>query len=163
MHRLLNRHSAPPMAVALLALSIALGGSALAAGGTKVNANTFAFRGTPGSSMRTLLNIDGLTIRARCDSAGKPRISATTSATNADLFGHVVTGSSKVHAIADDAFHAGVTDSLVAGAAGDPDASGSVQYEVSSGKLVSVNYSFDNSRTLNGINVCTVYGSALSS
>lgn len=163
MHRFLNRHNTPPLAIALLALIVALGGSAFAASSSKVNANTFAFQGTPGSSERTLLNVNGLTLKARCDSHGSAHISATTSGTNADLFGHVITGSGRVHAIADDAFHKGVTQNLVAGVTGDPDASGTVEYQVAPSKLVTVNYSFDNSRTLNGMKVCTVYGSALSS
>ena len=164
MHRILSRLTTPSAAIALLALIVALGGSALAAGGSsKVNANTFAFQGGKGSALRTLLNVNGLTIRARCNSAGSPQITATTSSNNADLFGHVITGHGRVHAIADDAFHKGVTANLVAGVTGDPDASGSVQYQIGSGKLVTVNYSFDNARTLNGTNVCTVYGSSLSS
>lgn len=164
MHRILSRLTTPSVAIALVALIVALGGSALAAGsGAKVNANTFAFQASKGSSFRTLLSINGLTIRARCTSAGSPQISATTSSNNADLFGHVITGGGRVHAIADDAFHKGVTHNLVAGVTGDTDASGSVQYQIGSGKLVTVNYAFDNARTLNGTNVCTVYGSSLSS
>jgi hypothetical protein len=44
---------------------------------------------------------------------------------------------------------------------GDYDATGTVLFETSAGKVVTVNYAFDNSTTLTRMNVCTVYGSLI--
>jgi hypothetical protein len=46
---------------------------------------------------------------------------------------------------------------------GDFDATGTVLFETSNGKVVTVNYAFDNSTTLSKQNVCTVYGSVIAS
>ena len=46
---------------------------------------------------------------------------------------------------------------------GDFDGTGTVLFETSTGKVVTVNYAFDNSTTLSKQNVCTVYGSLIAS
>jgi hypothetical protein len=167
MHRFIGRSSSAALVVSVIALIAALQGPALAAHQAaakdqKIHVVAFSFQGQPGASARTLLGVDGLTIRARCDSKGSPVITATTSATNADLLGRVIDGAGKVHAIADDAFHGGSSDDLVAGVKGDADASGTVEYETAQGKVVTVSYAFDNAPTLKGKNVCTVYGTSIS-
>ena len=48
---------------------------------------------------------------------------------------------------------------LVSTTSSDFDATGMLTFETSTGKVVTVNYAFDNSTTLNRQHVCTVFGS----
>ncbi len=170
MKRLISGRRTPALVVALGALVVATAGSALGAGYSTVahqakksdSVASLSFTARPHSSTVKLLNVDGLTIKTSCSSAGEAVIRATTSSTNADLIGHVIDSKGVGHAIADDAFHRGVTDDLTATVGGDQDASGNAVYETAAGKVVSLTYAFDNSSTLNGKNVCTVYGTAIS-
>jgi hypothetical protein len=167
MHRFVSRSGAASITVSVIALVAALQAPALAdhqahSAALKVHAVAFSFQGHLSSNTRTVLSVEGLTIRAHCDSKGSPVITATTAVTNADLLGRVIDGAGKVHPIADDAFHHGSVDDLTAGAKGDSDASATVNYEIAQGNVVTVEYAFDNAPTLNGKNVCTMYGTAIS-
>ncbi len=70
------------------------------------------------------------------------------------------TGPVRPHVIANDSFNRfGKGVSLAPNITGDRDASGTLTYETFAGKVVTVTYAFDNSPTLGGKKVCTVYGS----
>jgi hypothetical protein len=119
----------------------------------------FAFQWARNSPSKQLFNVDGLSVNARCDSQGGPVIFAFTSLSHADLLGHMLDGSGRTHIIANDSFtknSRGV--SLAPNTSGDRDAAGTVIYGTSDGRALTVNYAFDNSRTMAGLNVCVVYG-----
>jgi hypothetical protein len=76
----------------------------------------------------------------------------------------VFDGLGRIHIIKNSAFtkaNKGIQLSVSTNA--DFDSSGTVIYETSSGRVVTVNYAFDNSTTLKHQNVCTVYGSVIAS
>lgn len=159
----------PALVVAVIALVAAVGGTALAGPVGQLAAKhptvaAFSFKCHAIGPDHTLLSVDGLRITARCDGSTKPVITATTSSSHADLLGRVVNRAGKVKSIADDAFTTTSRDDLTAGigSAADSDGSGTVSYERADGKVVTVNYSFDNSPTLGGEDVCTVFGTAIS-
>jgi hypothetical protein len=154
--------------VALLASSvavIALGSGASSATGVATVAagpvnRTFSFIASPNSSTKTLVNVDGLLVNARCDSRGNPVVFAFTSAGSADIFGRMFDGFGRGHIIRNSAFTKSSKGiSLSPNVAGDFNSSGTVMFERSSGAVVTLNYAFDNATTLNKQNVCTVYGS----
>ncbi len=122
---------------------------------------TFSFISAPAGKAKTLFSLDGLLVNARCDGRGSPIIYAFSSSTAADLFGHVFDGLGRTHIIKDSSFVKGTGGDLLSTTSGDYDASGVVLFETSAGKVVTVNYAFDNSTTLAKRNVCTVYGSAI--
>lgn len=169
MDRYFKGRLTPALVVAMIALVAAVGGTALAgpvgqlaAKGPKVAG--LSFKSGANSAKRTLLNVDGLRITTSCNASTKPVITATTSASHADLLGRVVTAKGKVKGIGDDMFTTMSSDDLTAGvgSAADSDGSGTVSYERDGGKVVTVNYAFDNKPTLAGENVCTVFGTAIS-
>jgi hypothetical protein len=120
---------------------------------------TFSFIGSPGGVTSTIFNIDGLLVNARCDSRGSPIIFAFSSASRADLFGRFFDGLGRFHAVKNSSFTRSSRGVALYSSSGDYDASGAVEFETSDGKVVSVNYAFDNATTLSRTNVCTVYGS----
>jgi hypothetical protein len=123
---------------------------------------TFSFIGPRGSKTVTVVNIDGLTINARCNTSGAPVIFAFSGAAQADILGRVFEGQGRLHSIHNTSFGKGVSVQLST-SSGDFDASGSVLFETSAGKVVTVTYAFDNATTLGKQNVCTVYGSFVAS
>jgi len=125
--------------------------------------STFSLIAPPGTAPRTVVNTDGLIIKAGCNKNSEAIITATTTATNANLLGHVISGAGITAPIFDDAFTTTSTADLTAGVTGDADASGTVAFERADGHVVTVTYAFDNPPTLNGEAVCTVYGSSISS
>jgi hypothetical protein len=158
---------------ALAAIStLGLVGAASAAPGVKVAnsaassplTRTFSFIGNANSKTTTIVNLDFLTINARCDSLGHPIIFAFSGFNNAEIFGRVFDGLGRIHIIKNSAFtkaNKGIQLSVSTNA--DFDSSGTVLYETSSGRVVTVDYAFDNATTLNHLNVCTVYGSVIAS
>jgi hypothetical protein len=123
---------------------------------------TFSFIGPRNSKTATVVNINGLTINARCNSNGEPVIFAFSGASQADILGRVFDGQGRLHTIHNTSFTKGVSVQLST-SSGDYDASGSVLFETSAGKVVTVTYAFDNATTLGKQNVCTAYGSFVAS
>ena len=123
---------------------------------------TFSFIGAPGSKTATIVSIDGLTINARCGTAGQPVIFAFSGVAKADILGRIFDGLGRLHIIHNTSFGPNVSVALST-TSGDFDASGSVLFETSTGKVVTVSYGFDNSTTLGKQNACTVFGSAVAS
>jgi hypothetical protein len=142
---------------------------ALTAGTSRANVTTnavtktFSFIGKPNSSTTTLVNVDSLLINARCDPSGKPVIFAFTSATSADLFGRIFDGLGRLHIVKNSSFTKTSKGVQLSTNSGDFDATGTLLFETSTGKVVTVSYAFDNSTTLSKQNVCTVYGSLIAS
>jgi len=123
---------------------------------------TFSFIGPRGSKTVNVVSIDGLTINARCGTAGQPVIFGFSSVAKSDILGHVFDGLGRVHIIHNTSFGPNVSVPLST-TSGDYDASGSVLFETPAGKVVTVSYGFDNATTLGNQNVCTVFGSAIAS
>jgi hypothetical protein len=140
---------------ALVALPVATSSAAPASAVTK----TFSFIGKPGSKTTTLVNIDSLLINARCSTTGSPIVFAFSSATSADLFGRVFDGLGRIHIIRQSSFTNKLKGVSITPSSGDFDSTGTILFETSSGKVVTVSIAFDNSTTLAKQNVCTVYGS----
>jgi hypothetical protein len=160
--RLIGRRGLPALLVSSIALVSLAAGTASATTVSGPATKTFAFIAKPNSSSKVLVNVDTLTINARCDAQGNPVIFAFTTATNADIFGRLFDGFGRGHIIKNSAFtkkSKGV--SLAPAVSGDFNSSGTVMFENSSGKVVTVNYAFDNATTLAKLNVCTVYGSVI--
>jgi len=122
-------------------------------------ARTFSFIGKPNSTAMTVVNIDGLLINARCSGNGSPIIFAFSSANNADLFGRIFDGQGRIHIVKNSAFTKTSKGVALYPSSGDYDSTATVLFEQANGKVVTVNYAFDNATTLNRTNVCTVYGS----
>jgi hypothetical protein len=149
--------------VSIVALVVSDFGTASAAGGPGPVTKTFSFIGKPGSKTSTVVNIDGLLINARCSPNGSPVIFAFSSAGAADLFGRIFDGLGRLHLVKNSSFTRSSKGVNLSTSSGDFDATGTVLFEVSNGKVVTVSYSFDNSTTLARRNVCTVYGSLIAS
>jgi hypothetical protein len=160
--RLIRARGLTALIVSITALLALAGGTSSATVVSGPATKTFSFIGKANSKTATLVNVDSLSINARCDSRGNPVIFAFTSASNADLFGRMFDGLGRLHIIKNSAFtkkSKGV--SLSPNVAGDFNSSGTVMFEASTGKVVTLNYAFDNATTLNKQNVCTVYGSVI--
>jgi hypothetical protein len=123
---------------------------------------TFSFIGAPGSKTANVVSIDGLTINARCGTAGQPVIFAFSSVAKSDILGRIFDGLGRLHVIHNTSFGPNVSVALST-SSGDFDGSGSVLFETPTGKVVTVSYGFDNATTLGKQNVCTVFGSAIAS
>ena len=123
---------------------------------------TFSFIGPPGSKTANIVSINGLTINARCGSAGQPVIFAFSGVAKADILGRIFDGLGRLHIIHNTSFGPNVSVALST-TSGDFDASGSVLFETPTGKVVTVSYGFDNATTLGKQNFCTVFGSATAS
>lgn len=163
MRKLGNMRGLGALLVSIITLVAVVVGSAGAAGTPGPTTKTFDFINTTNNKTTILFSANGLTVNARCDANNAPVIFAFTSAFNADLLGHVIDGSGHLHVIANDTFNKfGKGVSLAPAITGDRDASGSFSYETFAGKVVTVTYAFDNSTTLGGKKVCTVYGSYVS-
>lgn len=126
---------------------------------------TFSFIAGPNSRTSTLLNINNLLLNARCDSRGFPVVFAFSSASAGDIFAHVFDGAGRTHIIHNTSFSRGSRGVLVSVPTNqsDQDATGMITFEQQSGKVVTINYAFDNATTLNRRNVCTVFGSYVAS
>ena len=124
---------------------------------------TFSFIGVPSSKTVTVVNIDSLTINARCNAQGAPVIFAFSGSNNADLFGRYFDGLGRLHIVRNSSFDKGTRGVQLSATAGDFDATGTILYEAFNGRVVTVQYAFDNATTLGKRRVCTVYGSYVAS
>ena len=131
----------------------------MAANSSGAVTRTFSFIGKPNSKTSTVLNIDSLLINARCSANGSPIVFAFSSAPAADIFARVFDGFGRVHILKNTSFTNRTKGIQLSPSSGDFDATGSVLFETSTGKVVTVNIAFDNSTTLVRQNLCTVFGS----
>ena len=151
---------------ALAALIVATAGPAVLAAGTSSAAKnasavttTFSFIGKANSKTQTVVSINSLVINARCGAKGSPVVFAFSSASNADLFGRLFDGLGRIHIIKNSSFTSKSKGVSLTPSSGDFDTTGTVLFETSTGKVVTINFALDNSSTLNKLNVCTVFGS----
>jgi hypothetical protein len=151
------------VSASILAALLASSGAASAAVTRGPVTRTFSFIGAARSKTVTLVNTDSLLINARCNAQGEPVIYAFSSSHNADLFGRFYDGLGRLHIVRDSSFVKGNPAVLLSTASGDFDATGTVMFETYNARVVTVDYAFDNSTTLAKRNVCTVYGTAISS
>ena len=89
-------------------------------------------------------------------------IFAFSSASSADLFGRIFDGLGRLHVVKNSWLTRASKGVQLSTNSGDFDATGTVLFETSNGKVVTVNYA-DDSTTLSKQNVCTVYGSVIAS
>ncbi|MBV8220242.1 MAG: hypothetical protein JO325_17375 [Solirubrobacterales bacterium] len=123
---------------------------------------TFSFIGPRGSKTVNVVSVDGLTINARCGTAGQPVIFGFSSVAKSDILGRIFDGRGRVHIIHNTSFGPNVSVPLST-SSGDYDASGSILFETPASKVVTISYGFDNATTLGNQNVCTVFGSLIAS
>jgi hypothetical protein len=170
MKRVLGTRGTAALIVSTIALVVAAAGTSFGAsgGGNKVLRSstgavtrTFSYIAAPGSKTANVVNIDQLTINARCGTGGQPVIFAFTSASAADIFGRIFDGLGRIHIIHNTSFNKGGKGIALSTTSGDFDASTTVLFETSTGKVVTVQMAFDNSTTLGKRKVCTVYGSSV--
>ncbi len=161
MKRIIGRRRLAALSVSTVALVLLAAGGSSAAVTTGAVTRTFSFIGKPGSSTVTVINIDSLLINARCDAKGNPIVFGFSQVASADLFGRVFDGLGRVHIIHDSSFINTSKGDLLTPTSGDYDSTATLLYETSTGKVVTVNFAFDNSTTLNKMRVCTVYGSLI--
>lgn len=178
MKRLMRARGIAALIVSIVAVAVAATGTASASsdhatvkttvhraivkGSAGPVTRTFSFIGAPGSKTANIVSINGLTINARCGSAGQPVIFAFSGVAKSDILGRIFDGLGRVHIIHNTSFGPNVSVALST-TSGDFDASGSVLFETPAGKVVTVSYGFDNAATLGKQNLCTVFGSAIAS
>jgi hypothetical protein len=198
MRRILRHNPSPAMVVAIIALVVAIGGSAYAATqingalikknsepGDRIKKNTyvadatfaktardantvgskrvkqFFFKGRASSGGGAALSIDGIVVKAGCDSSGNP----TATVENDSGVGAEVRGLVN-NSMAPPSFGAITASSLKSAdniLSTFVNGSGHFTVARSDGVVVSVLYSFDNPDTFHGQHVCTVNGSAIAS
>jgi hypothetical protein len=165
MRRIVGTRGTAALIVSIAALVVFAAGTSSGAVTTGPSTKTFSFIGKPGTAKgKTIVNIDGLTINARCTRGGTPVVFAFSGVSNADLLGHMFDGAGRTHIIHNTSFDKGKNKGvLLSSTSNDFDASGVVLFETSRGKVVTVTYAFDNATTLTKQNVCTVYGSYVAS
>jgi len=161
MNRITNLRRLAAVGASICAVAALGAGTASAAVSSNAVTKTFSFIGKPNSSTSTLVNIDSLLINARCDSSGRPVVFAFTSASSADIFGRIFDGYGRLHVLKNTSFTNKTKGIQLSPLSGDFDATGSVLFETSTGKVVTVNIALDNSTTLVNQKVCTVFGSAI--
>ena len=163
MKRIIGRQGLPALIVSIVALVLIAAGTSGATTTASPVTRTFSFIAKPGSKTATVFNIDSLLINARCDSRGNPVIFAFSFANSADLFGRIFDGLGRLHVVKNSSFTTKSRGVGLSTSSGDFDATGTVLFERSDGRVVTVNYAFDNSTTLGKQNLCTVYGSFVAS
>ena len=175
MRRMLGTRGTAALIVAAGALAVAVTGPASGATkhhskrtthALKVSRNpstkTFSVIAKTGQKTVVAVNVDGLTINARCgtgSNAGNPVVFAFSGVPAGDLIGHMFDGAGRTHIIHNTQFNKGTRGVLISSSISDFDGSGVVNFESSKGAVVTVTYSFDDATTLNKQNVCTFYGS----
>jgi hypothetical protein len=161
MNRITNLRRLAALGAAIWVVAGLSAGTASADVSSSAVTKTFSFIGKPNSSTSTVVNIDSLLINARCDSNGRPVVFAFTSAGGADIFGRIFDGYGRLHVFKNTSFTNKTKGIQLSPLSGDFDATGSVLFETSTGKVVTVNIALDNSATLVNQKVCTVFGSAI--
>ncbi len=157
----IRTRSLPAVIVSSVAFALLAVGASSATALTGPVTKVFSFIGKAKSKTVTLVNIDSLLINARCNAKGSPVVYAFSSSTNADIFVRVYDGLGRLHLIKNTAFTAKTKGVLLSPTSGDFDSTGTMLFENASGKVVNVSFAFDNSTTLSGLNVCTVFGSVI--
>ncbi len=137
----------------------AVGAETAVAANTTAVTRTFSFIGKPNSKTVTVVNIDSLAINARCSANGSPIVFAFSRAPAADIFTRVFDGAGRLHVQKNTSFTNKTKGIQLSPGANDFDSTGSVLFETLSGQVVTVNIAFDNSTTLVGRQLCTVFGS----
>jgi hypothetical protein len=163
MKRIIDSRRLAAVTVSIGALVAVSAGAASADVTPTAVTRTFSYIAKPSSGTGTIVNIDSLLINARCDSGGRPVVFAFTSAGSADIFARIFDGYGRVHILKNTSFTNKTKGTELSPQSGDFDATGSVLFETSTGKVVTVNIAFDNSTTLAKQNVCTVFGSVIAS
>ncbi|HTX11306.1 MAG TPA: hypothetical protein VME22_21980 [Solirubrobacteraceae bacterium] len=161
MNRITSLRRLAALGASVCAVAAVGAGTASAAVSSSAVTRTFSFIGKPNSSTGTLVNIDSLLINARCDSSGRPVVFAFTSASSADIFARIFDGNGRLHVFKNTSFTNKTKGIQLSPPSGDFDATGSVLFETSTGKVVTVNIALDNSTTLVNQKVCTVFGSVI--
>jgi hypothetical protein len=170
MKRVLGTRGTAALIVSIIAVVVAATGTSFgASGGSKPTlkassgtvTRTFSYIGAPGSKTANVVNINQLTINARCGTGGQPIVFAFTSSSAADIFGRTFDGLGRIHIIHNTSFNRGGKGIALSTTSGDFDASSTVLFETNTGKVVTVQMAFDNSTTLGKRRVCTVYGSSV--
>jgi len=161
MKRILSPRRVAAVTVSIGAVAALGAGTAGGAVSSSAVTKTFSFIAKPSSKTATVVNIDSLLINARCDSSGRPVVFAFTSAGSADIFARIFDGSGRVHILKNTSFTSKTKGIQLSPSSNDFDATGSVLFETSTGKVVTVNIAFDNSTTLVKQNLCTVFGSLI--
>jgi hypothetical protein len=178
MKRLMGTRGIAALIVSVVAMVVAAAGTSSATTGasragqpavhraTRASAGpvtkTFSFIAKPGSKAVNVVNIDGLTINARCGTGGQPVIFAFSNVPKADIFGRIFDGVGRLHTVHNTSFTNKASVQL-SPSSSDFDASGTVLFETSTGKVVTVQYALDNATTLGKQNVCTAFGSVVAS
>ncbi len=142
--------------VGLMAFGVGSAGAFRATSGALTRA--FSLIDKPNSKAVTLVNTDGLLINARCNSRGQPVVFAFTSAASSDLLGRIFDGQGRIHIVHNTDFTKRTPGVALYPSSGDYDTTGTVLFEDISSRVVSVDYALDDSTTLSGRHVCTVYG-----
>lgn len=163
MKRIRSRRGQAALSVSIVALAMLTAGASSAGAAPNAVSKTFSFIAKANSKTTTLVNVDSLLINARCSPNGSPVIFAFSSATSADLFGRIFDGFGRLHIVRNSSFTKTSKGEQLSTNSGDFDGTGTLLFETSTGKVVTVNYAFDNSTTLSKQDVCTVYGSLIAS
>jgi hypothetical protein len=166
MRRIFGARGTAALIVAVSALVVFATGTASGAVTRNPATKTFSLIAKSGQNAKVVVNVDGLTINARCgtgSNAGNPVVFAFSNVPAADLLGHMFDGAGRTHIIHDTQFNKGTKGVRISPTSSDFDGSGLVAFETSKGAVVTVAYAFDNATTLNKQNVCTVYGSYVAS
>ena len=162
MRRLLGTRGTAALIVAVGAMVVFAAGTSSGAVTRNPTTKTFSVIAKNGQNAKVAVNVDGLTINARCgtgSNAGNPVAFAFSSVPAGDLLGHMFDGAGRTHIIHNTQFNKGTRGVLITSSVSDFDGSGVVAFESSKGAVVTVTYAFDDATTLNKQNVCTFYGS----
>lgn len=162
MRRMLGTRGTAALIVAVGALTVFAAGSSSGAVTKNPTTKTFSVIAKNGQNAKVAVNVDGLTINARCgtgSAAGTPVVFAFSGVPAGDLLGHMFDGAGRTHIIHNTQFNKGTNGVRLTPTSSDFDGSGVVAFESSKGVVVTVTYAFDNATTLNKQNVCTFYGS----
>lgn len=162
MKRLLGSRGVIASLAAFGAVVVVAAGPAAASVSKNPSTKTFSVIAKNGQKAKVAVNVDGLTINARCgtgSAAGNPVVFAFSNVSAGDLIGHMFDGAGRTHIIHNTQFNKGTKGVRLTPTSSDFDGSGVVAFESSKGVVVTVTYAFDNATTLNKQNVCTFYGS----
>jgi hypothetical protein len=142
---------------------VAAGLAAAPATAGAVTTKTFSFIGKAGSRTATVVNANSLLINARCNTGGSPVVFGFSSAPAADVFARVFDGVGRTHFLKNTSFNRRSRGIQLSPSSADFDATATVLFEASNGNVVTVQMAMDNSTTLGGQRVCTVFGSMVAS
>ena len=162
MRRMLRSRAMVASIAAFGAVAAVVAGPAAASVTKNPSTKTFSVIAKNGQKAKVAVNVDGLTINARCgtgSAAGTPVVFAFSGVPAGDLLGHMFDGAGRTHIIHNTQFNKGTNGVRLTPTSSDFDGSGVVAFESSKGVVVTVTYAFDNATTLNKQNVCTFYGS----